>query len=281
MTTAAKRLIPFNYFGGKFNHVEWILKHLPECKTYVEVFGGSAVVLLNKKPSKIETYNDVNGKLVNFFNVLRNQPGDLISSIFLTPYAREEYLYCYKHLNEGNEMERARKLFVVMNQSFNGTYSRQTGWKMSTKETRASISEAISRWLSKLPNLVQIVERLRMVQITNWDFRIIFEKFDGPETLFYCAPPYMHDTRCNNNEYEFEMSIQDHMDLLNLCVNAKGKVAISGYENEIYNKALKVFYKSTAKQKRDTLMHSSRREVLWTNYNPAHIDENLFSKVNS
>jgi DNA adenine methylase len=274
------RLIAFNYFGGKFNHSDWVVKRLPETKSYVEVFAGSAIVLLNRKPSRIETYNDINSRVVNFFKVLREQSGDLISNIFLSPYAREEYLDCYKNLDEGNDLEKARKLFVVLNQSFNGTYSRQTGWKMSTKETRATTSEAVSRWMSKLPNLVKIVDRLKYVQITNYDFRTIFEKFDSRDTLFYCDPPYLHDTRCNNNEYEYEMNSQDHIDLLNLCRSAKGKIALSGYENEIYNKHLKGFFKSVAKEKRDTLMHSKRREILWTNYDPDQINVNLFTENN-
>ncbi|MFA5803691.1 MAG: DNA adenine methylase [Melioribacteraceae bacterium] len=272
-----KKLIAFNYFGGKFTHADWILKHLPESKSYVEVFGGSAVVLLNKKPSPIETYNDINSIVVNFFKVLREKPEELLSKIYLTPYSKEEYLFCYQHLNEGDKIERARRFFVSVGQSFNGTYARQTGWKMSTKETRTNISEAVNRWITKLPKLVYVIERLRRVQISNYDFREIFKKFDGPETLFYCDPPYMHHVRCNNNEYAFEMTDQDHKELLEICKNAKGKVAISGYDNPLYNKQLKSFYKSIAKKKPTTIFHSKRQEILWTNYNPDHISQNLFS----
>ena len=177
----------------------------------------------------------------------------------------------------GGDVENARRFFVAVGQSFNGTYSRQTGWKMSTKESRAIISEAVNRWITKLPNLVTIIERLRRVQIANYDFRVIFKKFDSPNTLFYCDPPYQHTTRCNNNEYEFEMSEDDHLELLEICKTAKGKIAISGYDNPLYNKHLKDFYKSIAKWKSTTLFHSKRQEVLWTNYDPDQINENLFS----
>ena len=145
-------------------------------------------------------------------------------------------------------------------------------------ESRAIISEAVNRWITKLPNLVPIIERLRRVQIANYDFRIIFKKFDGPDTLFYCDPPYQHTTRCNNNEYEFEMSEADHIELLEICKSAKGKIAISGYDNPLYNKYLKNFYKSIAKWKSTTLFHSKRQEILWTNYDPDQINENLFTK---
>ena len=149
---------------------------------------------------------------------------------------------------------------------------------MSTKQSRATIAESVSRWISKIPNLLIIIERLRSVQISNYDFRIMFEKCDSERTLFYCDPPYPHNVRCNNNEYENEMKEADHIDLLELANNVKGKIAISGYENNLYSSYLKNFYKTIAKKKRNTLFHSSRQEVLWTNYDPFHINRNLFTK---
>jgi DNA adenine methylase len=279
MSGVRNRKIAFNYFGGKFTHADWIIKHLPASKSYVEVFAGSAVILLNRKPARIETLNDINKVITNFFTVLRDNPDELINKIFLSPYSLDEYRNCFQNINDGDNIERARRFFVVVNQSFNGSYSRQTGWKISTKETRANTSEAISRWISKVPNLLAIVERLRRVQISNYDFRLMFEKFDGPETLFYCDPPYMHDTRCNNNEYEFEMSENDHLDLIQLFKNAKGKVALSGYDNDLYNSSLGGYYKTIAKEKRITLFGSKRQEILWTNYDPNHINKNLFNQA--
>jgi DNA adenine methylase len=277
--SSSSRVIAFNYFGGKFNHVDWVIKHLPQTKTYIEVFGGSGVVLFNKKPSRIEAYNDINSTLYNFFYVLREHREELIEKIYFTPYSQHEYHECFINMNKGDEVERARRFFVVVNQSFNGTYSRQTGWKMSTVKSNATIAEAVNRWLTKLPHLFTISERLKQIEILKLDFRKVFEKFDGSDTLFYCDPPYMHSTRCNNNEYEFEMSTNDHKDFLGMCNRVKGKVAISGYDNELYNDCLKGFYKSIAKEKRDTLMHSKRREVLWMNYNPEHINEDLFTRT--
>ncbi len=41
-------------------------------------------VLLNRYPSEVETYNDIDGEVVNFFRVLRTQKGALIEAIGLT-----------------------------------------------------------------------------------------------------------------------------------------------------------------------------------------------------
>nr|AGL03988.1 putative N6 adenine-specific DNA methyltransferase [uncultured virus] len=48
-----------------------ILKLIPKHEVYVEVFGGSAKVLLNKPPSKIEIYNDYDKKLLSKFYFIK------------------------------------------------------------------------------------------------------------------------------------------------------------------------------------------------------------------
>ena len=68
-----RKVIAFGWYGGKFNHLDWLLPLLPTCHHYCEPFGGSAAVLLNREPSPVETYNDIDGEAVNFFRVLRNQ----------------------------------------------------------------------------------------------------------------------------------------------------------------------------------------------------------------
>ena len=100
-----KRLIAFSWYGGKYSHLNWLLPLLPEAHHYCEPFGGSAAVLLNRKPSPIETYNDLDGEVVNFFRVLREEGDALIDSILFTPYSREEYV---KAVTEPKEEKRAR-----------------------------------------------------------------------------------------------------------------------------------------------------------------------------
>ena len=78
---------------------------------YCEPFGGSAAVLLNSDPSPIETYNDIDGEVVNFFYVLRDQTDALIKAIALTPFSREEFEIAISEPTEGlSNLERARRL---------------------------------------------------------------------------------------------------------------------------------------------------------------------------
>src|SRR5690606_31014690 len=87
----ANKKIAFGWYGGKYSHIDWLLPLLPETQHYCEPFGGSAAVLVNRKPSPVETYNDIDGELVNFFRVLREDKDKLLEVIGLTPFSREEF----------------------------------------------------------------------------------------------------------------------------------------------------------------------------------------------
>src|ERR1043165_5222323 len=85
------KMIAFGYYGGKFSHLDFILPLLPtRFKHYCEVFGGSAAVLINRPPASVETYNDLDGEVVNFFECLRDNGKDLVRLISLTPFSRVE-----------------------------------------------------------------------------------------------------------------------------------------------------------------------------------------------
>ncbi|MFC7079271.1 DNA adenine methylase [Halorussus caseinilyticus] len=84
------KMLPIRWYGGKYSHLDFILPQLPQTHQYIEPFGGSAAVLLNRDPSPVETYNDIDGDVVNFFKVLRENRDELLEKISLTPFSREE-----------------------------------------------------------------------------------------------------------------------------------------------------------------------------------------------
>jgi DNA adenine methylase len=108
------KLIAFGWYGGKFSHLNWLLPLLPKCHHYCEPFAGSAAVLLNREPSPVETYNDIDGEVANFFRVLRDNKGPLVESIGLTPFSREEFYYSVSKnpARVKDEIERARLFYV-------------------------------------------------------------------------------------------------------------------------------------------------------------------------
>src|SRR5579884_499797 len=89
--TSGGKVIAFGWYGGKFSHLNWLLPLLPEAQHYCEPFAGSAAVLLNREPAPVETYNDIDGEVVNFFRVVRDRWPELQRVIALTPFSREEF----------------------------------------------------------------------------------------------------------------------------------------------------------------------------------------------
>ncbi len=225
---------PIVWFGGKGMMSKKLLPLLPRCHTYVEAFGGGASMLFAKHPSPVEVYNDLDGGLVGFFRVLRNpeQFKEFHRLVSLTPYARREFLDCRDAWKtETDPVTRAYMWFVVARISFSGEF----GASMSTSVTSShrGMASTVSKWLSIIDLLPQIADRLLRVQIEQADFRIILDRYDTPETLFYLDPPYVLSTR-KGGKYEFELSDKDHADLVSLLLNLKGRAMLSGYAHDLY-----------------------------------------------
>jgi DNA adenine methylase len=264
-----RKRIAFGWYGGKFSHLNWLLPLLPYTQHYCEPFGGSAAVLLNREPSPIETYNDLDGEVVNFFRVLRDQTDVLTKAIGLTPFSFEEFASA---VDDGSEqlpdLERARRFFVRARQVRTGlAQTASVGrWAHCRLTSRAGMSGAVSRWLGSIEGLPPIAERLLRVQIENRTAIEVIERYDSEGTLFYCDPPYPHETRGDSRAYQFEMTTEEHIELARVLRQLKGKVAISSYRCELMDELYGGWRCVEATEKNCHSVKQPRREALWTNY---------------
>jgi DNA adenine methylase len=278
------RVTVFPWYGGKYIHLNFILPKLPRTKRYCEHYGGSMAVLLNKVPSELETYNDLNGDLVNFFRVLRSQGRDLQSLLELTPYSREEYAKAVDPPAGLGEVERARRFYIRARQSVGGLKEKPTvgNWKRSVTDSHSGVPGEVSSWLSGVSVLPEIVERILQVQIDNRPALETIEQYDSRETLHYLDPPYPHESRSGGySVYSHEMTNEDHERMARKCREVEGWVAISGYECPLYTKLFPPdqWIKSLDEIKRaPSARHGEtpeRQEVLWTNYDPISFARNI------
>jgi DNA adenine methylase len=265
-----RKLIAFGWYGGKFSHLDWLLQLLPETHHYCEPFGGSAAVLLNRHPAMIETYNDLDGEVVNFFRVLRNQKEKLIEAIGLTPFSREEFsLACFVDPNL-EPLERARRFYIRARQVRTGLAQTASigRWANCKNTSRAGMSGVISRWLGAIEALPLIAERLLRVQIENRPANDVIRLYDSPQTLFYCDPPYLHETRGDNKAYKFEMTNDEHVELSRVLNSVSGLVAVSNYNCELMNDLYPSpkWHKHAGPEKTIHSTKGLRTEVLWVNY---------------
>lgn len=268
-----RRRIVFGWYGGKFSHLEWLLPLLPACHHYCEPFSGSAAVLLNRDPAPVETYNDIDGDVVNFFRVLRDYSEQIIKAIALTPFSREEYYQAIYGETEGiSAIERARRFYVRARQTRTGLAQTASlgRWANCKDTSRAGMSGVVSRWLGGVEALDDIALRLLRVQIENRPAVDLIRLYDSPDTLFYCDPPYLHATRGDSNAYSFEMDEAKHRELARILANCQGKVALSGYDHplmaELYPAS--TWHKTLGLERTIHSTKGVRREVLWTNYDP-------------
>lgn len=267
-----QKLIAFGWYGGKYSHLDWLLPLLPRCHHYCEPFAGSAAVLLNRRPAAVETYNDMDGEVANFFRVLRDKGDELTKAIGLTPFSREEFAIACKLDGSISDIERARRFYVRARQVRTGlAQTASVGRWANCKDTsRQGMSGVISRWFGAVAALPEIAARLLRVQIENRPAIDVIRLYDSKTTLFYCDPPYVHETRGDSKAYGHEMTNGQHAALADVLNAAKGKVAISNYDCPLMNKLYpaKRWKKYVSPEKTIHSTKGKRSEVLWTNFAP-------------
>lgn len=269
-----RKLIAFGWYGGKFSHLDWLLPLLPPCHHYCEPFAGSAAVLINRTPSPIETYNDLDGEVCNFFRVLRDQKDELVRIIAMTPFSREEFAVACELDPDVSPLERARRFYVRARQVRTGlAQTASVGrWANCKNTSRAGMSGVVSRWLGGVDLLSEIGERLLRVQIENRPAIDVIKLYDSEDTLFYCDPPYVHETRGDSKAYSHEMTDEQHRELAEALNSVKGMVALSNYDCGLMEQLYppKIWRKIVAPARTNHSTKDYRTEVLWVNYDPDH-----------
>ena len=222
-------LIPpaIRYLGSKFLCAEWIISHFPPHRAYCEPCGGSAAVLLNKPRAELETYNDLDGDIVNFFRVVRDHAPELTRRLSLSPWIREEYDAALEPSDD--QIESARRFFVRLNMSINGTMRKTAGCRMNKNPDDHRKNKTVFD-----DKLLKVAERLIGVQIEHRDALIVVKSYDTPDTLFYVDPPYLLETRKSGNGYRFETDSAWHVQMFEALSAVRGMAIVSGYPSQLY-----------------------------------------------
>jgi DNA adenine methylase len=235
---------PLRWYGGKYylaGKIAAVIARVPH-QTYVEVYGGAASVLLNKAPSPIDVWNDIDSRLVNFFRVLRHAESRerLLEALAFTPFARAEFAACCREPTDSDPVEAARRFFVLCQQSVSsgGAKERMTpgSWAKSVGVSRRGMSQNASRWWGNIENLPAIADRFARVQIECMGAMKLLSQYDRPETLFYLDPPYVAGSRVAGQQqvYKHEMTDEQHIEMIGRVGSLKGPAILSGYDNEVY-----------------------------------------------
>ena len=211
------------WVGGKFYLAKWIISHFPnnyEDMIYVEPFGGAAWVLLKKKPSKLEVYNDLDRDLVNLVRVLISPSKfrEFKERAKWVLHCRELCYEAHKKREFEDDIDRALWFAISVVQSFSGA---RDSWSHSVRYKKTN------PWNAFYSRLDKIFERLRRVQVENLDYKKVIDKYDSKETLFYIDPPYL-----GCKYYKFNWNITNYIELAEILKSIEGKFLLSHYYNE-------------------------------------------------
>ncbi len=271
---------PLKWHGGKTYLARRIIDLMPRHKTYVEPYCGGAAVLLAKPPTwraaelsgsergVSETINDLNGWLTGFWRVL--QDPDLFEQfrrrMEATPISEVEWREARQRSDQ--PIESAVRLMVLYRQSRGGDPGK--GFQSPSRRPRREMNEHASAWQGAIDGLLELHKRLRRVAVLNRPAADVIRQLDGPSTLFYLDPPYLHDTRTTTCEYgSFEMTGDDHRELLTMLRQVSGKVILSGYRSDLYDRELAGWNRHEFEMPNQAAGGRSKRrmlECLWCNF---------------
>lgn len=262
------------YPGGKWKLAPWIIEYFPLHDVYVEPFCGAASVLMQKKRARQgEVINDLDGDVVNLFCILRNpeEAKRLILQIELTPFARGEFDNSY--VESEDPIEKARRYLIraymgqgsCLNYRNNGFRSRRTGGKFPARD-----------WQLYPESLIAVVQRLQGVVIENQTAVDVIKRYDSPQTLFYCDPPYVWKSRSSyaTRQYRHEMSDAGHAELADVLHRIKGMAIISGYKSKLYDRLFKDWKCYTHRHNKDR--GACSEECIWISPSCAALQTRLF-----
>ncbi len=269
---------PFGYFGAKTAIADDIAALLPAHEHYVEPYCGSLAVLLAKRPSRMETVNDIDRDIVTFWRVLRNHPAALERACALTPHSRAEHADAYEPADD--EIEQARRVWVRLTQGRSGTLQR-TGWSYSENPTPAGHSAKTSHVAAYVRRIAPAAERLAAVSLECRPALDVIGAYGRhPGVLIYADPPYLGATRAGYR-YRHEMtSDADHRALADTLRACRGAVVLSGYDSPLYAELFADWYRHEVGTRtgNGAAGGMARTEVLWSN-RPLGAALTLFDQV--
>ena len=267
------------YPGSKWSIAKHIISFFPRHHTYIEPYFGSGAVLFNKKPSAIETVNDLDWEVCNLFNCIRKDSERLAGLVSMIPYSRSEYDDTFKIcindlLCQADPFQKAARFLIQCWQGHGfRTNGYKVGWKNDVQGREAMY--AVKNWY-RLPGwILAITDRLKQVQIENRPALEVIARHRYPNVLIYADPPYLLETR-TAKQYKHEMTEQDHVDLLEMLQQHPGLVVLSGYQSELYDEMLKGWHKESIKGRAE-YSGQDRLEVLWMNFEPVEKQVSLFT----
>lgn len=256
-------------FGSKSRVAPAIIRMIPPKKAiWVEVFAGSAAVTLAKQPHPAEHINDLNGSVVNLFQVIRDADlrERLCEAVEFTPWSQEEMRTCEAQTRHPDPVEWARRFLVTSWQTIGGKQAQGTGWRIQLDK-----DWPIGTW-RRLPDRIRLAAwRLREVYIHQRHCVEMVEAFgDREDAVLFLDPPYpleLTGTRVQQ-VYEVDMVPDEHRALAEALLKVKGSVILTMAHGSVYEDILQGAGWRRSEIKVRGLRNAVKSELVLTNFVP-------------
>jgi DNA adenine methylase len=221
-------------------------------------------VFLAKAPSKLETVNDLDQDLMTFWRVLRDRPDDLARVAAMTPHSRAEHLAARALDASTDELERARRVWVLLSQGRTGTL-RTTGWRFYADPagTSTPMPGYLAGYVRRMPPAAW---RLRDASLECRDALDVIRDYGQHESVcIYADPPYVGSIRAVG--YRHEMGAEDqHRALAEALHACRASVVLSGYHSPLYDELYADWDRVEIQTGTGQAgAYEPRTEVLWSN----------------
>lgn len=155
---------------------------------YVEAFAGSAAMLFERTPAKVEVLNDTHGELVRLYRVVANHLDEFVRHFRWSLTSREMYHWAQlQNVETLTDIQRAARFYYLQKLSFGGKVEGQTLGVGPTAIKRINL-------LRLEQDLSDAHLRLQGVVVEQLPWERCVAKYDRAETLFLFDPPYWQTT---------------------------------------------------------------------------------------
>lgn len=215
------------YPGSKAYIVDAIIKNLDYSKScYIELFGGSGAVILNKPPHKNEIYNDINEDLYALFYSLHFHYDEFMAKLD-NLFMCEKLFYDLRDMDTSDLsiVERGVRAFYLYAISFAGK-GKDFSYSFDGKGQA-------NEFTSKIELLKRLKDRFRRITVLNRDYKKVLGTIKHKtDIMLYADPPYYGAEYL----YQAEFTQEDHETLAYYLNNAGYSVMLSyEYFDGIYD----------------------------------------------
>lgn len=209
------------WMGGKRNLAKRLVRLIAsiEHDIYAEAFVGMGGVFLRRTIApKCEIINDFSGDVINLFRILQRHYPQFLDCLKFQITSRREFERLQRvDPSTLTDLERAARFLYLQRTAFGGKVTGQNFGVATERDSRFNLTTLV-------PMLEDVHERLSGVVIENLPYQDFIPRYDRPEALFYCDPPYFG---CENDYGKDMFGRQDFACLAELLRSIEGKALVS------------------------------------------------------